>query len=350
VSLPGLAAAMVFALAVGAPASAAGAAPRSCPGLVRGVGFRLVDIPNGRIGDPRATAYIIDHLKPGSTIRRRIELINGTRVPARVQLYPAAATIAGGMFRFGAGRATNELTAWTSVAPGQVVVGACRRAAATVAVAVPSGARTGERYATVWAELPASGKRGTSLLQVTRIGIRAYLSVGPGPEPASNFVIRSLSTRRDRPGRVTIAALARNTGGRAVDLSGDLRLDHGPDGGVTPRFEAQSALTLAPGESGSLSFPLGKRVAAGRWTATVELRSGRLTRRAVGRIDIPTKPSKGTAVQVDMATPGIGMAVVSGAGALAALLLVLFTIRRARQLAAIAPSHLSGRRSRGRAR
>jgi hypothetical protein len=337
---------MALALAVGAPASAAGAAPRlaggaapraagsvvkrSCAGLVKGIGIRLVDVPRDRIGDPRAAAYIIDHLKPGSTIRRRIELMNGTRTPAPLQLYPAASTIGGRLFKFGDGHAANELTGWTSVAPGKVVVGTCRRLTATVTIAVPSGATSGERYATVWAELPASGRPGKSVVQITRIGIRIYLSVGPGPEPASSFVVNSLTPRRDKSGSVTVTALSRNTGGRAVDLSGDLRLDHGPNGSVTRHFQVRQAITLRPGEPGSLSFALGKQVAAGRWNATVELHSGRLTRRATGRIDIPDRPSRGTAVQLRMATPGIGMAVVSGAGALVALLLVLFMIRRAR--------------------
>src|SRR5487761_1599761 len=83
----------------------------------QGVGIRLVDIPTALANDPRARQYIIDHLAPGTTISRRVEVTNYTSEPQVVTLYAAAATISGGSFLFGAGRAANELTSWTTVDP-----------------------------------------------------------------------------------------------------------------------------------------------------------------------------------------------------------------------------------------
>ena len=57
------------------------------------LGIRLVDVPVSSAGDPRARLYIVDHLSPGTVIKRRIEVSNTTRTPLSVALYSAAASI-----------------------------------------------------------------------------------------------------------------------------------------------------------------------------------------------------------------------------------------------------------------
>src|SRR6266498_3478046 len=110
-------------LAVGsrsAPASAA-----SCPGHTAELGIRLVDVTRRLVTDPRARTYVIDHLAPGTTISRRVEVVNGTAAAVRLRLYPAAATIAGDRFVFLEGRTPDELTGWTAITPREVTLPAC---------------------------------------------------------------------------------------------------------------------------------------------------------------------------------------------------------------------------------
>src|SRR5690242_8321092 len=88
---------LAAALAAGVllPAANAIAAPGTADGSL---GIRLVDIPTDRANDPRAHAYVIDHLAPGTTIERSVEVSNTTAAPMRVELYSAAASIMGGKF------------------------------------------------------------------------------------------------------------------------------------------------------------------------------------------------------------------------------------------------------------
>src|SRR5688572_16002790 len=67
------------------------------------IGVRLVDTGSAPSADPRARLYIVDHLAPGATVQRQIEVSNGTDATAHVLLYSAAATISGGSFLGSAG-------------------------------------------------------------------------------------------------------------------------------------------------------------------------------------------------------------------------------------------------------
>ena len=60
------------------------------------------------------------------------------------------------------------------------------RATATVTLAVPGDASPGERYGVVWAETRAADAAG-GVTQINRVGIRLYVSVGPGGSPAADF-------------------------------------------------------------------------------------------------------------------------------------------------------------------
>jgi hypothetical protein len=257
-----------------------------------GLSIRLLDAPTNRGNDPRARIYIVDHLRQGDRIDRRIELGNTTDTPLRVSVYAAAATVADGEFRFGDGHARNDLTTWTNVVPSEVPVPAHGTATATVTITVPGGAADGERYAVVWAELPSSG--GTAA-QVNRVGVRVYLSVGEGQEPASDFHIAALTAARDDQGRPVVRTTVTNTGGRAIDLSGDLRLTHGPGSLSAGPFALELGTTLGPGDKAPAVVHLDKDLPDGPWDATVAVRAGDLVKQARATITFPSRPGASAA-------------------------------------------------------
>ena len=74
--------AAVLAVATG-PAQAKGS----------GLGIRLTQAPVDRRDDPRARSYIVDHVAPGTTITRAIQVDNGTNRQAGIDLYASAAEI-----------------------------------------------------------------------------------------------------------------------------------------------------------------------------------------------------------------------------------------------------------------
>jgi hypothetical protein len=272
-----------------APAAYVRVPPAAAQAPSGSVGIRLLEAPKARQNDPRARIYIVDHLAPGTTIRRHIEVSNGTGERLRISLYAAGADVADAGFRFADGRTQNELSRWINVSPSSVLVGARSAAQALVTIAVPPTASSGERYAVVWAEPPPSKPAGGSgVTTVNRVGIRVYLSVGPGGEPASDFRIVSLTASRDRSGAPVVTAQVRNTGGRALDLSGELRLAGGPGGLSAGPFDARLGTTLGVGETGSVVVPLDRAIPAGPWDATMMLRSGALEREASARITFPS--------------------------------------------------------------
>jgi hypothetical protein len=252
------------------------------------VGIRLLEAPSDRQDDPRARLYIIDHLVPGSSISRRIEVSNGLTEDARIQLYAAGASVDEGTFRFFDGKRQNDVASWTSIDPPAVRVRSDGVAEATVTIDVPADAAGGEHYAVVWAELPPA-KTDQGVSSVSRVGIRIYLSVGGGSEPASDFAIESLAGARDAEGNPLVTAQVRNTGGRALDLGGDLRLQDGPGGLSAGPFAAQLGTTLGIGETAPVVVPLDPEIPAGPWTARLALRSGTLERRARATITFPAE-------------------------------------------------------------
>jgi hypothetical protein len=276
VSVPALvAAALIVVTAAVSPAAGAAAsvAPSSDsdPGSV---GVRLLDIPEDLADDPRARQYIIDNLTPGTTVHRRIEVTNTTDATLHVDVYPDAAHITNGSFVGAAGSTKNELASWTTLKQKTLDVPAHGTALDTVTIAVPKDAAPGETYAVVWAQV--SGGRGGGVALVARTGIRIYLSVGGHNPPASNFTARTMTAERGSDGRAIVRAQIRNTGGRALDMSGTLRLS-----GVSGRLSAgpypvQLGTSLAPGQSESLTIPVTDQVADGPWKATLDLKSGLL--------------------------------------------------------------------------
>jgi hypothetical protein len=123
--------------------------------------------------------------------------------------------------------------------------------------------------------------------QVNRVGIRLYLSIGPGGPPAADFTIDSLTAIRSPEGVPMVLASVHNTGGRALDMSGTLELTAGPGGLSAGPFPADLGITLGVGDTEPVTIPLDKQLPAGPWDARITLRSGLLERRAEATITFP---------------------------------------------------------------
>ena len=287
---------------------------------VGGIGLRLVDAPVASSDDPRAHVYIVDHLAPGTIIERRIEVSNTTNAVQDVVLYAAAATIEDGTFLGAEGRTLNDVASWTTVTPAGSTVAAGGTVTALVTLAVPADAAPGEQYGVVWAEVRSEAAAAGGVSQVSRVGLRLYISVGPGGAPASDFSIESFTAARAADGAPFITAAVENTGGRALDMTGTLELSDGPGGLSAGPFPADLGSTLAIGDTRAVRITLDKSLPDGPWIAVITLRSGLTERTAEASL---TFPSSGAALAVTPTTPHSGtpwpfMAIVAGLAALLA--------------------------------
>lgn len=251
------------------------------------VGIRLVDAPVDRRDDPRAQTAIVDHLPVLSAIERRVEVSNTTDEPQEVQLYAAAADATADGWEVAGGREQNDLSSWVTVDPPVVTVPAGGAELATVTIDVPADAPQREHYAVVWAELPPGEGQVTV---ISRVGIRLYVSVGSGEEPESSFTVDTLTGGRDADGAPVVRAKVTNTGGRALDLLGELRLADGPGGLAAGPFLTPSISTLGIGEEAPVVVTLDPELPAGPWLATVTMTSGRLEQAVEATITFPDEP------------------------------------------------------------
>lgn len=274
----------LLCLITSATLSPVGAATSQSPETV---GIRILDAPKDRADDPRARLYIVDHLAPGTTIKRRVEVGNDTSQTQYIELYAGSASIEGAEFNFGDGREPNDLTRWTTVVPSSLTLQPGKRDVATVTIAVPDDASEGERYGVVWAEMRATPTSQAGVGAVNRVGVRMYLSVGPGGEPATDFEITDIEGRRDDEGNPVVAAIVRNIGGRAVDLSGNLRLSNGPGGLSAGPVAADLGTTIRSGQSGPVLFTLDPALPNGPWDAEITMVSGTTERDAKGTVTFP---------------------------------------------------------------
>ena len=170
---------------------------------------------------------------------------------------------------------------------------------ATVTITVPSDAAPGEQYGVVWAETRSTPANGDGVTQVSRVGIRLYISVGLGGAPAADFTIDSLTAERSTDGTPMVVATVHNTGGRALDMNGTLELLGGPGGLNAGPFPAILGTTLAIGQTEPVTIALDEQVPAGPWEAVIILRSGLLERTARATI---TFPESGAATPVSVAS------------------------------------------------
>lgn len=267
-----------------------------------GIGVRLLDAPAASADDLRARLYIVDHLAPGAVIERRIEVTNTTDASAAIRIYAAGASITNGTFVGHAGDSPNELWRWNTVRPDHLELDAGSHATVAVTIIVPRDASPGERYAAVWAEVRSGEANGSGVEQVNRVGIRQYLSVGPGGPPPVGFTIDSLTASRTADGAPLVVATVHNTGGRALDMAGELELLDGPGGLHAGPFPASLGSSLAIGDSAQVAIPLDEQVPDGPWEAVITLRSGVLEHAVKATL---TFPHAGSATPVPI-TPDDG--------------------------------------------
>ncbi|MCB8913379.1 DUF916 domain-containing protein [Rhodococcus rhodochrous] len=286
------------------------------------IGIRLLEAPANNRDDPRARVYIVDHLAPGTTITRRLEVSNTTDRPADVRLYASAASIEEGRFTGADATVDNELTTWTTIAPPQVAVQPDSTAQVTATIAVPHDAAPGEQYGVIWAEVRSEGGPEAAVTQISRVGIRLYVSVGAGNPPAADFTIDSLTAARTTEGLPLVRVNVRNTGGRALDLNGTLDLTEGPGGLSAGPVPMHGVTTLGPGSSGAVTAVLDNEIPRGPWDAAVTLHSGLVERSAEAPITFPESGESDFAVSNSRNAPLIGLALAGSILAAGAFLLV----------------------------
>lgn len=309
----------------GGTAVAAAPAPGPVP-CQPGLGVGLVETPAGT-SDPRAQSYIVDHVAPGATFTRRFQVCNGTAQAQQVQLYAAGAVLADGGFNVLPGATPNELTSWITVTPSVATIKPGERLIATATFAVPARATAGERYAALLAEV-ASTTRSTGVSLRQRTGVRVYLSVGPGGDPVSDFVVNSLQAVRRPDGTAVVLAAVHNTGLRAVDLRGTLQLSAGPGGLNAGPFAAELGSTLKPGDTAAVTFVLDRAIRGGPWQVAVDMRSGLLARQSASQLTFPDLAGVAPAAPAHQVLPYQNRhALIPLAGAMVALILLLFVLR-----------------------
>ena len=230
-----------------------------------------------------------------------MQVKNTSGAPRAVEFYPAAATIQNSTFDFAEGHTPNELTSWITLDQTSLTMASGSTGTVMVTIAVPPTASEGERYAVIWAQT-TFGAAGASVTQTSRLGVRVYLDIGPGGEPASSFEITEVTADRTPDGTPRITAQVHNTGARALDITGTLTLSDGPGSASAGPFPVNAAATLAPGQSGSAIVLLDRRIADGPWQAHVALSSG-VTRQDVSATI--TFPKSGASRRSISSTPYI---------------------------------------------
>lgn len=236
------------------------------------ISIRLAEAPSSRAEDPRARVYVVDHVPPGTRFTRDVEITNSTGVERTIDVYPGPAEIVAGAWTVDDPGAESELTGWITTAWDRLVLDPGESRLVPVTVDVPRDASEGERYGVVWASTASDDDR--QVQTVSRVGIRIYLSVGPGGEPPTEFDITELAGQRSDEGALQAVATVENTGGRAIDLQGALLLRDGPGGLRAGPFDAASRTTLPPGGTGEVVVDLDPTIPLGPWRARMELASG----------------------------------------------------------------------------
>jgi hypothetical protein len=319
---------LLLALAAGtlvpAASAMAGANPEK-PSPQR-FGVRLVDVPVSEAHNPRALRYIIDYLPAGAVIHRRIAVLNEESKTSHFTVYPDAARITHGAFIGEAGHTRNELTTWISIAHRSVTLPPHSSVMDMVTIRVPHKPTRAEHYGMIWVQQVATAHvaRGFAIKEVNRVGVRIYLAVGRGGVPPTKFTITSIAGHRSPDGGAVLTAVAHNTGGRAVDLYGHARLTDGPGGTSAGPFAIHQVVTLAPGQSDTVTFIPGKRLPSGPWRATITLISG--FTRDTASATILFSPHLASSVWSRPSTMFWGIVVIA-----ALALLILIPVRRARQ-------------------
>ncbi|MEV1111717.1 hypothetical protein [Micromonospora sp. NPDC049751] len=280
-----LASVALVALGVSAAPAVAVREQRQEPADEAAISIRMLDIPASRVQDPRAQVYIVDHLKPGTTIHRRVEVQNTSDETQKIDFYSGAASVEKNAFAVPEGRTGNELSGWIRLKTARLELDPGERRPVEVEIAVPSKASKGERYAAIWAQVTSSKERGGNVTQIHRVGIRVYLDVGPGGEPPTDFRIDGLTAEPGTGEFPVVSAKITNTGQRALDMTGTLSLrkaavQAGP-------FKVTNGVTILPGQSGQVRVEVNQSLPAGTWEVHATFASGTVERTATGTIVLP---------------------------------------------------------------
>lgn len=246
-------------------------------------GLRLLDAPTSRRSDPRALRYIVDHVAPGTVIQRRLLVSNTSDENLHLELYAAAAVIRADEFISEQGRAGNDLASWVSFDQDDLDLSPNSEKKVSATIRVPRSAPSGERYAVLLAEVSSPSGPG-KIKVVNRVGVRAYLNVGPGGEPRSDYRIGTLKAEFTRSGLPRVTVRVDNTGHRALDISGRLSLSEESGPLAAGPFFTNGLKTVAPGDSAIVTVELDRRISAGPWKAKLNLQSGSVQRSATANL------------------------------------------------------------------
>ena len=230
---------------------------------------------------------MVEQLAPGTRVRRRVEISNTTRSIVDVLVYPAGASLQHGEFAFASGHDGNQLSSWTAVSRDTLRLAPGGTGFETVTIEVPKDASPGEQYAVVWAQVSAPAPATGGITVVNRVGVRMYVTVGPGGAPLPSFTIGPLAAQRSPNGDPLVVANIRNSGRSTLDISGSLTLSDGPGGLRAGPVPVTLGMPLAPGASELATVHLDGRVPRGPWHARIDLTSGGLQRTAVATLTFP---------------------------------------------------------------
>jgi hypothetical protein len=260
--------------------------PRAGPGTI---GIRLADTSTGAPDRASAGPYVLERLAPGTAISRSVEISNATPSTVAIAVYPAAAELREGAFVFANGHTRNELSSWTSTSRDVLYLAPGAKALDALTIRVPSDASAGEHYAVVWAELAGPTPSGGGVTLVNRVGVRMYVTIGPGGAAAADFTIGAPAAERSESGEPVVAATIHNTGRRTIDVGGTLTLSNGPGGLRAGPFPVDPGKALAPGSVNRTKIRLDKQLPRGPWRAEIQVNSEFIQRTAVSTITFPAE-------------------------------------------------------------
>jgi hypothetical protein len=193
-------------------------------GQPAGIGLRLTDGPSDAAGG-LATDRISHVIPAGGSARWTVEIVNTGPEPLEIPLTVGAAELVDGQFRPADGAEGAELPDWVTIDPASAEVPGGSRVEATVTVEVPEDATDGDHAAAIWASATSHGP----VTQVNRVGLRTLITVADGV-PAAGFAIGDITVEPAEEGPASIAVEVTNTGGRMLEVAGELDLHDGPGG------------------------------------------------------------------------------------------------------------------------